>query len=246
MRPAAILVSVLVLAVAAGVYFGLETLYPNKAEVATSAPQPEAATPVAAAPNESAPAAAPATSTASADQPVEPSEPAPQAAPAPAEEPAATPPPAELPTAPKKAKVKAPKAEHAQVASAEPATSSPAPQPRAKAPPAADAIMHWWPDPSKMADGQLKLTYAGPTQGEPAIGLFFSAAPKPESLPANVEVRDDSGATVHGDWSLGKNPRLALFRVAKPGRYTVILQPTLADTTGHLLGTPLQGPVYVQ
>ncbi len=115
-----------------------------------------------------------------------------------------------------------------------------------KAPPAPDAIAPWWPDPAQMPRSQLKLLYAGQTQEGRAIALLFSEKLDPDSLPKNVEILDTSGAPVSGNWSLGKNERLAYFTVARAGRYTVVMQPTLADVTQHMLGTPLQGPVYIQ
>lgn len=115
-----------------------------------------------------------------------------------------------------------------------------------KAPPAADSIAPWWPDPAQMPRSQLKLVYAGQTQGERAIALLFSEKLDPDSLPKNVAVHDANGGAVDGTWSLGKNERLAYFKVASTGRYTLVLQPTLSDVTQHMLGTPLQGPVYIQ
>lgn len=164
--------------------------------------------------------------------------------PAPAAEPAVveTPAPAEAPVAaaPEPAPVE-------EVAMAEPAPA-PAPvkrQPR-KAPPAPDSIAPWWPDPAQMPRSQLKLVYAGQTQSLRAVALLFSEKLDPDSLPKNVEVRDANGNLVNGQWKLGKNERLAYFDVPATGRYTVVLQPTLADVTQHMLGTPLQGPVYIQ
>lgn len=115
-----------------------------------------------------------------------------------------------------------------------------------KAPPAPDSIAPWWPDPAQMPRSQLKLVHAGQTQDVRAIALLFSEKLDPDSLPKNVEIRDASGSPVGGEWALGKNERLAYFKVASAGRYTVVLQPTLADVTQHMLGTPLQGPVYIQ
>lgn len=115
-----------------------------------------------------------------------------------------------------------------------------------KAPPAADSIAPWWPDPAQMPRSQLKLVYAGQTQGERAIALLFSEKLDPDSLPKNVAVHDANGAAVDGTWALGKNERLAYFKVGTTGRYTLVLQPTLSDVTQHMLGTPLQGPVYIQ
>jgi hypothetical protein len=37
-----------------------------------------------------------------------------------------------------------------------------------------------------------------------------------------------------------------VFKVANPGRYTVILRPQLADAEGRTLGTLLRGPVDIK
>ena len=143
------------------------------------------------------------------------------------------------------------------VAMAEPVKPEPVKAPRVKkeppvkhephkAPAAADSIAAWWPDPAQMPRSQLKLIYAGQTKDVRAVALLFSEKLDPDSLPKNAEVRDANGAAVPGEWALGKNERMAYFKVASAGRYTVVLQPTLADVTQHMLGTPLQGPVYIQ
>lgn len=112
--------------------------------------------------------------------------------------------------------------------------------------PAADAIKPWWPDPAKMPANQLKLQYAGQVKGQPAVALLFSAPVNLDSLKLHAQIRTAGGDRATGQWELGKNPRLAVFKGLKPGRYTVILAPQIADTQGFLLGTPLQGPVYIQ
>ncbi len=162
------------------------------------------------------------------------------AEPAPAE---IAPPPAAEPAAPAPAPVEEVAA--APVAEPEPVAAPVKRTPR-KAPPAPDSIAPWWPDPAQMPRSQLKLVHAGQTQDVRAIALLFSEKLDPDSLPKNVEIRDASGTPVAGEWSLGKNERLAYFKVTSAGRYTVVLQPTLADVTQHMLGTPLQGPVYIQ
>jgi hypothetical protein len=201
------------------------------------------------------PAPAPAAEQAAAPAP----EPAPAAAPTPppAEEPAAKPAPkAEpkqpspaAPTAtaeaePKQAPAPAPRAEPAaptQTAKAE--TAAPAPAPKK---PEADAIKQWWPDPAKMPANQLKLQYAGQVQGQQAIALLFTSPLKIDTVKQHATVRSAEGEAVDGEWSLGKNPKLAVFEGLSPGRYTVILQPQISDQQGYMLGATLKGPVYVK
>ena len=90
------------------------------------------------------------------------------------------------------------------------------------------------------------LPHAGQVQGEQAIALLFSAPLNVDSLKQHAQVKTLSGGDVKGEWELGKNPRLAVFRGVGTGRYTVILEPQVADVKGFMLGTPLQGPVYIQ
>lgn len=137
----------------------------------------------------------------------------------------------------------------AETHSAPPAAASTAPAPAASNAQSADAdaIKQWWPDPAKMPANQLKLVYAGQVQGQLAIALLFSDAVNLESLKQNAEVKTASGTPVSGGaWEIGKNPKLAIFRGLEAGRHTVVLGPAIAGTGGFMLGTALQGPVYVK
>jgi hypothetical protein len=161
---------------------------------------------------------------------------APEAAPAPAPEP--EPEPAETPPPVEKPPVK--------VAKAPRADDSPS-RPVKPAAPEADVIKPWWPDPATIPANQLKLQYAGQVQNEHAIALLFSSPLNLDTLKQHAEVRTSNGDPVTaGQWELAKNPRMAVLRGVKPGRYTVILAPTIADTSGFALGAKLQGPVYIQ
>lgn len=194
-----------------------------------------AAEPADAAANEAEPAAEPAPATAAAPQPApEPAAPAQKAA-APAPKPAAEPKTAAAPAPAKPAPQKT------EVASAAPATQEPA-----KAPPAADVIKPWWPDPSKMPANQLKLQYAGQVKDQNAIALLFTSPLKLDTVQQYAQVKNAKGDTVEGKWTPGKNPALAVLSGLEPGRYTVILQPQIADQKGYMLGVTLKGPVYVK
>ncbi len=142
----------------------------------------------------------------------------------------------------------APKSEPTRIArAASPSDSDPARKPVKPKAPEADTIKPWWPDPAKMAANQLKLQYAGQVQNEQAIALLFSAPVNLDTLKKSAEVRNSTGDSVAtGQWELANNPRMAVLRGVKPGRYTVILEPTIADDKGYMLGTALQGPVYIQ
>ncbi|TAJ50823.1 MAG: hypothetical protein EPN60_05910 [Nevskiaceae bacterium] len=106
---------------------------------------------------------------------------------------------------------------------------------------ASDALKAWWPAPS----GGFGLVYAGQPKGEAAIALLFSAQPGEGALSQSVKVYDQHGELVSGTWEAAANPRLAVFRGLKPGRYTVVVDASLADAQGQSLGQALHGPVYV-
>lgn len=129
------------------------------------------------------------------------------------------------------AAVKQPAAPRSRPAKAAPKLSSPA----------SDALKAWWP----AASGGFSLVYAGQPKGEQAIALLFSSAPGEGALNQSVKVYDQRGALVSGSWEVAANPRLAVFRGLKPGRYTVVVEAGLADSQGQSLGQDLHGPVYV-
>lgn len=205
---------------------------PAPAEPAPAAPAEQADAAANEAEPVAEPAPAPATAAAPASQPApKPAAPASQPAPkatAPAPKPEPKPAAAEPPA-------------RTEVASAAPATREPA-----KAPPAADVIKPWWPDPSKLPANQLKLQYAGQVKDQQAIALLFTSPLKLETVQQYAQVKDAKGETVSGQWTTGRNPALAVLNGLAPGRYTVILQPQVADQRGYMLGVTLKGPVYVK
>lgn len=293
-RPGAIVMTVLMSAVAVGVYFGLDYL-PKDLVPGMSKQEEPAALPSDETPLVEGVGTAVATSqvdrlASGAEDPIAPSAvvteedlaeeppapaPAPAAAAAPSaastvdydppaggagvpveeDETASAPPAASAPApaapaakaAPQATPPKAPAAEQpATVAGAAPA-SEPARQPVKPKGPEADIIKPWWPDPATMPVNQLKLQYAGQVQNEQAIALLFSAPLNLATLNQHTEVRDATGfAVTPAQWELSKNPRMAVLRGLKPGRYTVILAPAVADAKGFALGARLQGPVYIQ
>lgn len=140
-----------------------------------------------------------------------------------------------------------PEPKAAPTSTAEPAEAAKAPAAsKASTAASADALKQWWPDPSTMPTNQLKLVYAGQVRGQDAIALLFSDALNLESLKPNVQVTADDGSLAAGEWTIGKNPKLAIISGLAPGRYTVVLKPAVAGQSGFMLGTTLQGPVYVQ
>lgn len=270
-RPSALAMGVVMASLAAGTYYGLDLLPPGLlpppigravaqesteatkpaepvavAQAATPAPAPEEAPTEQDLAEEPAPAPAepaPAAPAEQADAAANEAEPAAEPAPAPAT--AAAPAPAPKPAAP--APKPEPKPAPAEpTAKTEVASAAPATKPPAKAPPAADVIKPWWPDPSKMPANQLKLQYAGQVKDQNAIALLFTAPLKLETMQQFAQVRDAKGEAVSGQWTAGRNPALAVLGGLAPGRYTVILQPQIADQKGYMLGVTLKGPVYVK
>lgn len=238
-KPGALVMGVVMGAVSAATYYGLEILPPG------TIPPPIGRVVVA----EETAAAAPA-------------EPAPVVAVAPAEPAAATaappepevtaqdlaeePPPPEAAPAPAPAPVEQPVEKPAAKVAEKPAAAEPAPAP-APAPKAeAEAIKPWWPDPATLPDTQLKLISATQVKGQPAIALLFATPINLESLKAQARVATSAGTMAAGEWGVGKTPRLAVFKSVDPGRYTVILRPQLADAEGRTLGTLLRGPVDIK
>jgi len=233
-KSGALLMGVVMGAVSTGTYFGLEWLPAGvippplgravAQEVAAPA-QPARSAVTAPAPAPAPVAEAPVAAAASA--PAAPAAPAPAEAPATPAEPAAAEAPAEPTEAPN------------TTASAPPAA---APRPTAEA----DALKQWWPEPSTLPASQLKLQYAGQVQGQAAIALLFTAPLKLETMKEFASVRSGNGEVVAGEWTLARNPKMAVFSGLAPGRYTVILQPQISDQQGYMLGMTLKGPVYVQ
>lgn len=123
--------------------------------------------------------------------------------------------------------------------SPKPAKSKPTPQ---KSGNGSDALTAWWTAP---ASGDFGLVYAGQPKGEPAIALLFSEQPADSALNQNVKVYDAKGALVSGSWEAAANPRLAVLRGLKPGRYTVVVESALTDASGKAVSAAQHGPVYV-
>ncbi|MDO9454352.1 MAG: hypothetical protein Q7J29_16045 [Stagnimonas sp.] len=105
-----------------------------------------------------------------------------------------------------------------------------------------DALTAWWTVPPS---GDFGLVYAGQPKGEPAIALLFSEQPADSALNQNVKVYDAKGALVSGSWEAAANPRLAVLRGLKPGRYTVVVESALTDASGKTVSAAQHGPVYV-
>lgn len=105
-----------------------------------------------------------------------------------------------------------------------------------------DALRAWWSLP---ASGEFGLVYAGQAKGESAIALLFSEPPADSALNQSVKVYDAKGELVSGSWEAAANPKLAVFRGLKAGRYTVVVDPALTDANGKALSKRQHGPVYI-
>ncbi len=112
--------------------------------------------------------------------------------------------------------------------------------------PGSDVISSWWPATDKQTADKLNVVYAGEAATEKSVVLMFSSAMgDPAAAGRNIQLLSARGGAVNGAWTAGNNPRLLVFKGVKPGRYTVILKPELADAGGKALGSELHGPVYV-
>ena len=96
------------------------------------------------------------------------------------------------------------------------------------------------------ASGDFGVVYAGQTKGERTVALLFSTQITASALNDNIKVYDSKGKLVRGKWQAASaNPRLALLRGLKPGRYTVVIGSTLVDASGKAISKAEHGPVYV-
>jgi hypothetical protein len=109
----------------------------------------------------------------------------------------------------------------------------------------ADALHAWWPTGQQPAD-QLNLLFAGQASTEKAIVLSFNSEMAPAGAGSHIKLIDSKGVSPKGSWAAGNNGRVLVYKVGKPGRYTLVLSPDLADAGGKTLGKSLHGPVYVQ
>ncbi|MES2684780.1 MAG: hypothetical protein V4650_14775 [Pseudomonadota bacterium] len=123
-----------------------------------------------------------------------------------------------------------------------PASSSSRKSSKRKPGPGSDALRAWWATP---ASGDFGLLYAGQPQNETAIALLFNEQPADSALNQSVKVYDYKGKLVTGSWETAANPRMAVLRGLKPGRYTVVVEPALANASGKAVSKGQHGPVYV-
>lgn len=121
----------------------------------------------------------------------------------------------------------------------------PIPRPSGDAPPNADAVYQWWPDARRVPTGQFTLIYAGQPQNRQAIALLFSRVPDPAAAARNIRVLDANGEPVSGSWSPAANPRMIQLGGIKRGRYTIIINQDMTDSTQRAMAQTLSGPVYV-
>ena len=263
----ALTMTVVAVAVAAGTYFGLKTVFPVQQEVLASQDNTDSVSrvfggtlqetpieadtlpedgvvappPADATPEEQA-AAEQAASDVAAAQAVP--EPEPEVAP----EPEATPEPEVAVEAP--APAPAPEATPAPSAPAAVA-SAPAAKPAKPAKPATspptknqNPAPTWW---GTSVAGRLNLVYAGSAAYKRAIVLMFDGDLKDAAaVSRSVKVVDASGKTVSGRWELNSsNPRMAVLPLEAAGTYRVTVGAGLVDIRGRTLGSTQQGPVRI-
>ena len=209
----------------------------DESTASTPAPAPEAAPEPAAAPAPTAVAAATAEAQATLPRPT----------PDPVLDTEAAAPPAKLAVAAPEPEASASEPEPT-AAAAEPAAPAPRPAPKAatvaKSAPRADALTQWWPQPTA---GKLNLLYAGQAANERTVGLLFDSSFAENAAPGDgLKLIADNGKPASGSWALNSNRRMLLFKNLKPGRYTVVVSPQLANEAGLAIGSELHGPVYVR
>ncbi len=107
----------------------------------------------------------------------------------------------------------------------------------------AKALQAWWTAP---AEGEFGLLYAGQPKGETAIALLFSEQPAESALSQSIKVYTGKGKPVSGAWEAATNPRLVVLRGLKPGRYTVVIDPSLANATGKTIDKAQHGSLHIR
>lgn len=138
--------------------------------------------------------------------------------------------------------------EPAAAAKPQPAPTQPVtPSRPASTPPArkAEKLTQWWGPESAT---NLSVVYAGSAAYTRAIVLMFNGAfDDSGSAAKNIRVIDANGKIVSGSWQVGaKNKRMLLFPVSKAGTYTVSVGSNLVDRSGRKLDKSLKGSVRVQ
>jgi hypothetical protein len=252
--------TVAAVAVAAGTYFTLDTIYPPQQEkvqgpqlapvdavFSRSLQQDGAAAPIAA--PRAAPGAASLAASAESDYAGGDSEDLAGAAPEeawetePENEPAYEMEPEPLPVA-----TPTPRPTAAPTAAPAPRpAATPAPARSAAAPTAAPAqrVTQWWGPESR---DRLSVVYAGSAAYTRAIVLMFNGPfADAAAVQRHLRVTDASGKAVAGTWEIGaSNRRMLLFPVSRAGNFTVSVGADLTDSNGRRLGSELKGPVRVQ
>jgi hypothetical protein len=272
MSAKALTMSAVAVAVAAGTYFGLETLYPQQHEKAVVAetvspddifgkplapPSPDAAVDETVSSGETIPAEA-AIDARTAEIAASEPEHADDASEPPVEDMAATevadsddamqmpveseP---EPPPTPEPTPAATPEPTFAPTP-APPATKAPAPAKPASKPIArAPKLTQWW---EPVDDTRLSLLYAGSAAYKRAIVLMFNGAFDGISSAAqNITITDAGGSRVVGRWEVGaNNKRMLVFPVENSGIYTVSIDGHLSDRDNRPLERSLRGPVNVR
>jgi hypothetical protein len=127
----------------------------------------------------------------------------------------------------------------------EPTVAEAAPTAHVAAAPGADALSPWWPQRS--VPGRLNLLYAGQAAQERTVGVLFdSKFTEGADVGPGLQLLKSDGSPASGEWEVNSTGRMLLFRNLKPGRYTVVVSPDLANAAGLTVGTELRGPVYIR
>jgi len=123
-------------------------------------------------------------------------------------------------------------------------TETPRRPTRPPAPPAADVLRPWWLAGNNDA---FAVQYVGQVAGQTSMAILFSRdMSDPSALEETIKVLDKDGKVVTGKWTAGKDARLLVRPDLRPGRYTLVIDRSLASADGKQLQVALRGPVYIR
>lgn len=112
-------------------------------------------------------------------------------------------------------------------------------------PQAADALDAWWQKSEANTSG-FGVQFVGQAADQPSLVIRLSQLADPNVAAQHIKLKAADGTEVATNWQKGANDYVLVNPNLAPGRYTVSIDPGLTSTTGSTLGTPLNGPIYIQ
>jgi hypothetical protein len=170
--------------------------------------------------------------------------PEPTAAPAPSAPTVAAAPVAEAPAAQPEVAMNSPSQAAAateKVAPRDEQPNRPAVRPETAA--ASDALRPWW---QPAGEERFGVQYVGQAADQQTMVFRFSRQVSNPVAAENIKLLTENGQAVAANFQPGQDPRVLIVPNLEPGRYTVMIDPKLASTSGETLGTPLHGPTFIQ